>query len=478
MGTVRAVRGVVAVALLATVLAVVGVPGPAAAVEPTSIVPTGVAASVRSLSCPTDDVCWSAGLEDGTEPGDRVAVVHRVVSGVQQASIPLPLGAGEVLNPQGIECWSETDCIVLLQHQHDEDSATHLATSRITSGVPAAPVDLAVGSAGTTSFTAVSCSGSTCTAAAYDSAADLFELGTSYLVTLPPAGAPVVTTVAHAVAADIDCLGPASCIVVGFFGANVFTPTGSVARLAGNTLVDVRPNVTVSPTKVECESLTSCLYLDGGVAGAGVGVGRVNAAGLQPPTLMPGFLVAVDLDCGSGIADCLAVGFGDDLFARIALIEDGVPEPASVIEELRLVSSVGCGPTTCAALGYTEVDPEVGLAPANARLLTGLALPAPVATKLTVEPALGKVQGLVITPSRGLAATLTTTAGVPLAGKTVSFTAGGQPMCSAVTGANGRATCNPGFAKFLFLATTGGVTATFAGDAGALPSQGQAGLVG
>jgi hypothetical protein len=81
-----------------------------------------------------------------------------------------------------------------------------------------------------------------------------------------------------------------------------------------------------------------------------------------------------------------------------------------------------------------------------------------------------------------LTATLTTQAGVPIAGQTLVFSAkpkaGGPVVCSAVTNAHGMATCSPTKeAGVIAVEVDGGFTATFAGSALYLKSAGSARLV-
>jgi hypothetical protein len=476
----------VAVALGSVVLAVVTPSGPAAAAEPTAIVPTGVANAVRALSCPTADVCWSVGQVAGSNPGATVGVLQRIAGGTPEAPTPLPVGDGESALAQGIDCWTATDCVVLLRHQPAGDQPSFLAASWVTGGVASAPTPVPVGAPATSAFGPVSCSGSTCVAAVIDDHGPLFTLPTSHLVGLSPDVAPaVLATRAEAVVTDLDCPGPASCVVVGF-GGDLFAPVGFAARLTGGSLVDFITTSAYSPANIVCDTLTSCVYqsqetgLDGRIV-----VGRITAGGVQPPIPVPDVLVVADLACGATVDACAAVGFvnpGVTPQGRIVDIEDGVPAPATPIEEVAAVLATSCGPATCSAIGYTELDPELGLQPENARLLTGIALPGVVVqvpTQLEVDPVFLKVRGGVPIVTLGtLRARLTTTTGEPLAGKVVTFAGGGTPVCTATTGADGQASCRPNITGLLLVLTSGGVTASFAGDAGALPSNGAAGYVG
>jgi hypothetical protein len=80
-----------------------------------------------------------------------------------------------------------------------------------------------------------------------------------------------------------------------------------------------------------------------------------------------------------------------------------------------------------------------------------------------------------------LFATLTTAAGVPIAGQTLVFSAvaspGGPVVCSGVTNALGVATCTPTLAGSLEVDLTGGFTATYAGNGSYTGSNGSAGLI-
>jgi hypothetical protein len=80
-----------------------------------------------------------------------------------------------------------------------------------------------------------------------------------------------------------------------------------------------------------------------------------------------------------------------------------------------------------------------------------------------------------------LFATLTTTSGAPIAGQTLVFTAvaspGGPVVCSGVTNTLGVATCTPSPLGTLEVDLTGGFTATYAGNASYIGSNGSAGLI-
>jgi DNA-binding beta-propeller fold protein YncE len=94
-------------------------------------------------------------------------------------------------------------------------------------------------------------------------------------------------------------------------------------------------------------------------------------------------------------------------------------------------------------------------------------------TKLTATPAVLAGLNLYLF---NLTATLTGPSG-PISGQTISFSAGSTAVCSAVTGANGTASCS-GLAQALSILGAGGYTATFAGSDGYLGSTAMAGLFG
>ena len=93
-----------------------------------------------------------------------------------------------------------------------------------------------------------------------------------------------------------------------------------------------------------------------------------------------------------------------------------------------------------------------------------------VATTLTAYPAVAQVLPLrVFFPS--LSARLTVTAGgAPVPGETISFRVGHALVCTAVTNANGVASCNGSVGGLLSLILNLGYDAAFAGDPGHLPS--------
>jgi hypothetical protein len=127
--------------------------------------------------------------------------------------------------------------------------------------------------------------------------------------------------------------------------------------------------------------------------------------------------------------------------------------------------------TGAGAIGRANLD-GTG---ANQNFITGASAPTGVAvdplrapTKLTATPVL----------LGGLSATLTQAdTGAPVAGQTLTFTAGGTVLCTAVTDSAGTAGCNSLLAVVEALLNLG-YTASYAGDAGLLPSSAHGQLVG
>jgi hypothetical protein len=74
------------------------------------------------------------------------------------------------------------------------------------------------------------------------------------------------------------------------------------------------------------------------------------------------------------------------------------------------------------------------------------------------------------TSSNSVTATLTSAQGVPIAGQTLSFTSGSTALCSAVTAANGTATCTASGLSGLMMDLAGSYTVTYAGDGSYLGS--------
>lgn len=98
-----------------------------------------------------------------------------------------------------------------------------------------------------------------------------------------------------------------------------------------------------------------------------------------------------------------------------------------------------------------------------------------MATVLEADPAKVRITLLPQLWTGTLSARLTTAEGDPLPGKVVSFRGPlGNELCSGVTDDDGRAGCVIGPVSVLAIVLGGGVTAGFAGDDEALPSQDQA----
>lgn len=90
-------------------------------------------------------------------------------------------------------------------------------------------------------------------------------------------------------------------------------------------------------------------------------------------------------------------------------------------------------------------------------------------TRLTAEPIVARVLPNLYVSIGVLKTRLTTTDGSPIAGRTVTFRAGGQVLCTAVTNASGVASCS-GLGPWLQAILGLGYTAEFAGDGTYAPS--------
>jgi hypothetical protein len=93
----------------------------------------------------------------------------------------------------------------------------------------------------------------------------------------------------------------------------------------------------------------------------------------------------------------------------------------------------------------------------------------PLTTSMTAGPAILVAVPPLTVNLFNLNAHLTSTDGVPLAAKTIAFSAGSTAVCSAVTNANGDAACN-GQASALNVVLALGYDASFAGDGTSGPS--------
>jgi hypothetical protein len=98
-----------------------------------------------------------------------------------------------------------------------------------------------------------------------------------------------------------------------------------------------------------------------------------------------------------------------------------------------------------------------------------------MATRLVAHPALLEVLPLRITLR--LSATLTDAAGHPIAGQPVRFEVSGRTVCTAITAADGRASCASTGAWLLAVLRLG-YDAYYDGNATAQPSRGHGGVLG
>jgi len=139
------------------------------------------------------------------------------------------------------------------------------------------------------------------------------------------------------------------------------------------------------------------------------------------------------------------------------------------------ITGTPAGPATTSTFTATVTD---ALNPAGvaSRALSITITPGP--TSLSVQPAL-----LVISPLKVLVGTASArltggVPGLPLAGQTIVFKAGGTNLCSALTGADGVATCNVSILGSAAVVTKLGITAYYGGSPLWLATSGHAGLVG
>jgi len=125
---------------------------------------------------------------------------------------------------------------------------------------------------------------------------------------------------------------------------------------------------------------------------------------------------------------------------------------------------------------FTVTDPG-GLGDSGLMSITVTAAPM-IATSLVADPAVVSLSG---TPKLRLgtvsAQLVRTDTGEALAGRTIAFSVGAQPLCTATTDATGRAVCTLPQPATRQVLVAGGYDAAFAGDADFSPSSAHAGLV-
>jgi hypothetical protein len=100
-----------------------------------------------------------------------------------------------------------------------------------------------------------------------------------------------------------------------------------------------------------------------------------------------------------------------------------------------------------------------------------------IATSLVAEPAVISRSPINLRLGTVSAHLFRADTGAPLAGRTIAFTIGAQPLCTATTDATGLAGCTLSRAATRQVLVAGGYDSTFAGDADFSPSSDHAGLV-
>ncbi|MEX2193930.1 MAG: cutinase family protein [Thermoleophilaceae bacterium] len=203
---------------------------------------------------------------------------------------------------------------------------------------------------------------------------------------------------------------------------------------------------------------------DGGVSNAVANV-DVNDVGLAEPQ-MPPDLQAERLDEGRSVK--LTFGEAANADGYVVLNEDGevLARRGADVREI-VVSGL---PPAAITLSVAAVNAFGTSEPASVTV-------GPAPSELVAKPALLQLNPFEL--NLGPSAVLT--GGTPLqpvAGKTIDFSAGGQAICSARTGPDGRAACADGLSLLQSILVLGAYEARFAGDFDLAPARAQGTLVG
>jgi hypothetical protein len=236
---------------------------------------------------------------------------------------------------------------------------------------------------------------------------------------------------------------------------------------------------------VSCSAATACTAL-GSLASQGFGPVAAFAERWDgsnwtvQPIASPATAARVSLfrvSCPSS-TECVAVGdYTDSASRQFTLAEawDGAswtvqpsPNPPAALNSS--LGGVSCPTTTdCIAVGSSFGAGPNGGDGLSAALAERFTAPARAPTSLTAAPQL-----VIFPPPFGVgpgtvSATLTSRSSA-LAGRPIAFNVGGLPLCSAVTDANGTASCNVSFLGELIVLFAGRYSAKFAGDTSFRPS--------
>jgi hypothetical protein len=287
----------------------------------------------------------------------------------------------------------------------------------------------------------------------------------------------------------VSCPTAAACTAVGFYsnGPGTDLPLAE-ARSGGGWVIQAVPLPAAAGnvarfTTVSCSAATACTALgflgSQGPLPAGFAERWDGSTWTVQPIARPATadeVVLFGITCAAS-TDCIAVGSYIDStsHAELTLAEawDGgswtvQPSPNPPGAHGSALNAVSCPTTTvCTAVGWSfSGGPNGGDTPSAA---LAERYTAPVPTSLTAAPQL-----VIFPPPFGVglgtvSATLTSR-GSALGGRPVAFNVGGLPLCSAVTDANGTATCHVGFFAELIVLFAGSYSATFTGDASFRPS--------
>jgi hypothetical protein len=418
---------------------------------------------LRAVACPTETSCVALGSSNNT--GGSVVSINNGVAGIPR-DVP---GTGTLA---AVACATATSCEAI---GNDGNFASTILVP-IVNGVPgAARPDPANG----IGFSGMACSSATTCVAVGTITGPNYAQGIVMPITNGIPGAAQYMPDTELV--GVSCSSATTCLAVGAHFNH--TANGTFSDQAG-LILPITSGALGTPqwepglallSAVACPSATTCVAVGGLSQGVGATVTVTNGTPGDPQPV-PGSFELQGVACPSATA-CEAAGTSSTAGPLgyqgvLAFIDNGAPASAQVVAGTAPLSGVACpDASTCYAIGTSGSTPGASIEGVVVTIpaLAGGATVTPAPTRLTVAPQI--VHGA---PWQGAGARFVsaelTSGRAPLAGKGITFSTGGSPVCNATTNGDGTARCRLSSRSEIKVLRANGYEANFAGDADYLAS--------
>ncbi|HEX3794495.1 MAG TPA: Ig-like domain-containing protein [Acidimicrobiales bacterium] len=253
-------------------------------------------------------------------------------------------------------------------------------------------------------------------------------------------------------------------------GAGAGLPTGTVDFYDGTTLLGAAPVQVVGGT--EQASLPGLALTVGSHSFSAVYLGEFDYAGSTSSTVSEGVSLIGTSTAVVSSLNPSTFGASVTFTATVTPASNAGPGPSGTVTFSDGSTVLGSAPVALVSGKYVATLSETSFAVGTHNISASYS-GAPNYSGSSTASALAqivskdgsKIAAQAATSANSMTATLTSTQGVPIAGQTLTFTSGSTALCSAVTAANGTATCTATGLTGLTLDLAGSYTVTFAGNA-------------